>query len=292
MIEKFLNYLKYECNRSKHTVEAYGNDLRAFEAYFKGLENQLSWESIDSDIVRDWMESMMDKGNTATSVSRRLSSVRSLYRFALSRKLIDRDPSHAVKAPKKQKPLPHYLSETEMDRLLDDEEWGGGFEASRARTITNMFYATGIRLSELTGLDDESVDFGNRLIKVNGKRNKQRLVPFGDELSEDLRQYIEQRDREVVRQEKAFFVTKKGARMTPVQVRREVQRQLTKVTSMKKRSPHVLRHTFATALLNNDAGIESVKNLLGHESISTTEIYTHTTFEQLKKAYAVAHPRG
>lgn len=291
MIEKFLNYLQYERNRSGHTVESYGRDLRAFEAYFKNLEAQLSWESIDPDVIRNWMESMMDKGNTATSVNRRLSSVRSLYRFALSRKLVEGDPSHGITGPKRKKLLPQYLRESEMNQLLDDVLQEDTFGVTRARTIINIFYTTGIRLSELTGLDDASVDFAGRQIKVHGKRNKERIVPFGDELCADLQNYVARRDREVARQDGAFLVTDKGVRMTPQQVRNEVRRQLTKVTSLKKRSPHVLRHTFATAMLNHSAGIENVKKLLGHESISTTEIYTHTTFEQLKNAYAKAHPR-
>ena len=291
MTEKFLNYLKYERNRSAHTVEGYSRDLRAFEAYFKHLDSQLSWESIDSDVIRDWMESMMDKGNTATSVNRRLSSVRSLYRFALSRKLVETDPSHGIAGPKRKKLLPQYLRESEVDRLLDDVLQEESFEVARARTIINIFYTTGIRLSELTGLDDASVDFANRQIKVHGKRNKERIVPFGSELCAELQNYVELRDQEVAREDNAFLVTNKGIRMTPQQVRNEVRRQLTKVTSLKKRSPHVLRHTFATAMLNHSAGIENVKKLLGHESIATTEIYTHTTFEQLKNAYAKAHPR-
>lgn len=291
MIEKFLNYLKYERNRSAHTVEGYSRDLRTFEAYFKHLDSQLSWESIDSDVIRDWMESMMDKGNTATSVNRRLSSVRSLYRFALSRSLVEKDPSHNITGPKRQKLLPQYLRESEMDALLDEVLTDDSFDITRARTIIYLFYATGIRLSELTGLDDRSVDFSNRQIKVLGKRNKERIVPFGEELNLVLQHYVEQRDREVAREDFAFFVTDKGVRMTPQQVRNEVRRQLTKVTSLKKRSPHVLRHTFATTMLNHSAGIENVKKLLGHESISTTEIYTHTSFEQLKSVYAQAHPR-
>lgn len=291
MIEKFLNYLKYECNRSKHTVEAYGNDLRAFEAYFKGLENQLSWESIDSDIVRDWMESMMDKGNTATSVNRRLSAVRSLYRFALSRGYVSRDPAHAVSGPKCQKVLPQYLREKEMNTLLDEQMWEDRYIDVRARTIILLFYSTGIRLSELIGLDDADVDFAEQQLKVTGKGDKQRILPFGTELSEALRVYMARRDAEVERKDSAVFLTAKGVRMNSQQVRDEVRHHLSRVSTLKKRTPHVLRHTFATAMLNHEAGIESVKKLLGHSKLSTTEIYTHTTFEQLRQAYAKAHPR-
>ena len=292
MIEEFLNYMRYELNRSAQTIQSYGGDLRAFEAYFKNLDDHdVSWESVDSDIIRDWMESMMDKGNTATSINRRLSALRSLYRFALSRRLVERDPAHGITGPKKQKPLPQYVREAEMDELLDHTEWGEDYNNVRVRTIILMFYQTGMRVSELIGLNDADVDFTSHQLKVTGKRDKQRIIPFGDELEQGLKDYMKLRDELPQRQEDALFVDQKGARMKYEQVRREVRSSLSQVCSLKKRSPHVLRHTFATAMLNNQAGLESVKKLLGHESLSTTEIYTHTTFEQLKRAYDHAHPR-
>ena len=290
-IDQFLSYLQYERNRSERTVKAYGDDLRSFEAFFKNLDDQLSWESVDSDVIRSWMESMMDKGNTATSINRRLSAVRSLYRFALSRGIVERDPAHGLKGPKGKKLLPQYLRESEMDRLLADDMWTDEMGDLRARTIILMFYSTGIRLSELTGLDNASVDFAAQQLKVRGKGNKERLIPFGSELQKALRLYAERRDAETPSDNQAFFVGDDGQRMTSQQVRQIVQHHLSRVTTMKKRSPHVLRHTFATAMLNNEAGIESVKKLLGHSKLSTTEIYTHTTFEQLRRAYAKAHPR-
>ena len=290
-IDQFLSYLQYERNRSERTVKAYGDDLRSFEAFFKNLDDQLSWESVDSDVIRSWMESMMDKGNTATSINRRLSAVRSLYRFALSRGIVERDPAHGLKGPKGKKLLPQYLRESEMDRLLADDMWTDEMGDLRARTIILMFYSTGIRLSELTGLDDASVDLTAQQLKVRGKGNKERLIPFGSELQKALRLYTERRDAETPSDSQAFFVGDDGLRMTSQQVRLIVQHHLSRVTTMKKRSPHVLRHTFATAMLNNEAGIESVKKLLGHSKLSTTEIYTHTTFEQLRRAYAKAHPR-
>lgn len=291
MIDQFLSYLQYERNRSERTVKAYGDDLRSFEAFFKNLDDQLSWESVDSDVIRSWMESMMDKGNTATSINRRLSAVRSLCRFALSRGIVERDPAHGLKGPKGKKLLPQYLRESEMDRLLADDMWTDEMGDLRARTIILMFYSTGIRLSELTGLDNASVDFAAQQLKVRGKGNKERLIPFGSELQKALRLYAERRDAENPSDGQAFFVGDDGQRMTSQQVRQIVQHHLSRVTTMKKRSPHVLRHTFATAMLNNEAGIESVKKLLGHSKLSTTEIYTHTTFEQLRRAYAKAHPR-
>ena len=292
MINEFLNYLKFERNRSDLTIKNYGEDLRSFEEFYGNLDSRLSWESVDSDIIRDWMESMMDKGNNATSINRRLSALRSFYRFALTRKLVDKDPVHGVTGPKKGRPLPQFLKENEMDRLLDAESWTEGFEDVRDRTVIMTFYETGIRLSELIGLDDSMVDFSNRQLKVTGKRNKQRVIPFGEELLVTFRDYMKCRDKEVNRQSEALFVLAKGQRMTSSQVREAVRKNLSKVCTLKKRTPHVLRHTFATAMLNNKAGIESVKKLLGHESLSTTEIYTHTTFEQLKREYYSAHPRA
>ena len=292
MINEFLNYLKFERNRSDLTIKNYGEDLRAFKEFYRNLDSRLSWKSVDSDIIRDWMESMMDKGNNATSINRRLSALRSFYRFALARKLVDKDPVHGVTGPKKGRPLPQFLKENEMDRLLDAGSWTEGFEDVRDRTIIMTFYETGIRLSELIGLNDSMVDFSNRQLKVTGKRNKQRVIPFGEELLATLCDYMKCRDKEADRQSEALFVTAKGQRMTSSQVREGVKRNLSKVCTLKKRTPHVLRHTFATAMLNNKAGIESVKKLLGHESLSTTEIYTHTTFEQLKREYYSAHPRA
>lgn len=292
MIGEFLDYLRFEKNRSELTVSSYAEDLKAFEAYFKNLDMLLSWETVDADVIRGWMESMMDKGNRATSVNRRLSALRSFYRYALARQKVARDPSRMIRGPKKAKPLPQFLKEEEMNRLLDVVEWGDDFESVRARTMLMTFYETGIRLSELTGLDDTAIDWANHAVKVLGKRNKQRIIPLGEELEHTLLIYIRVRDEQVKVGNGALFVTRKGERMSGDQVRNEVKRCLSLVSTLSKRSPHVLRHTFATAMLNHEAGLESVKKLLGHESLSTTEIYTHTTFEQLKRVYQEAHPRA
>lgn len=293
MVEKFLDYMRYERNRSPLTVQNYEEDLRMFEAFFKNKDNQVSWESVDSDLIRDWMEDMMDSGHAATSVNRRLSALRSFFRFALSRHLVERDPAHAIVGPKKNKPLPAFVKEKEMNRLLDGEEmWGDSFEDLRARTIIILLYHTGIRVSELTGMDISSVDMTDRYIKVRGKGNKDRVVPFGDELKRDLQKYLEARESVTGMSGGPLLTDDKCRRMTTAKVRVIVEDCLAKVTTQKKRSPHVLRHSFATAMLNNGAGIESVKKLLGHAKVSTTEIYTHTTFEQLKRIYKQAHPRA
>ena len=293
MIEDFLDYLRYERNRSDLTVRNYEESLRGLESYFKNRENHLSWESVDSDLIRDWMESMMDKGDMASTVNNRLSAVRSFFRFALSRGLVANDPAHHVKGPKKKKPLPQFVREGDMDRLMDvPEMWNNNYKDMRARTIILLFYTTGVRLAELIGLDDQDVDFVNHQLKVTGKRNKQRIVPFGEELEHALKEYVAQRDGQPLKRESALFLNDKGCRMKRCQVEQIVKDGLSRVTTMKKRSPHVLRHTFATAMLNNGAGLESVRKLLGHASVATTEIYTHTTFEQLKRVYKDAHPRA
>ena len=292
MINQFLNYLRYERNASPQTVQTYEESLREFESYLSLRDNGLFIETADADLIRDWMESLMDKGNTASTINKKLSALRSFYRFSLKRGLVEKDPAHIVTGPKKSKPLPQFLREGEMDKLLDQLEWGNNYKDVRARTILILLYETGLRRSELTGLNDGDVDFNERQMKVTGKRNKQRIIPFGEELAETLSQYMVMRNGQFENPDGAMFLDDKGRRMTGGQVYNIVRKYLSLVTSLKKRSPHVLRHSFATAMLNNGAGLESIKNLLGHESVSTTEIYTHTTFEQLKRVYKEAHPRA
>jgi integrase/recombinase XerC len=292
-IQDFLNYLRFERNRSELTVRKYEQSLRDFESFFKHRDSHLSWESVDSDIIRDWMESMMDKGDMASTVNNSLSAVRSFFRYALSRGGVERDPAYSVKGPKKQKPLPQFVREEEMNRLIDQPGmWSDTYDDIRARTIIILFYETGMRLAELVGLDDADVDMINHQLKVTGKRNKQRIIPFGRELQQVIDDYRRLRDEQPLHLDGALILNDKGRRITRSQVERIVHHHLSRVTTMKKRSPHVLRHSFATAMLNNGAGLESVRKLLGHESVATTEIYTHTTFEQLKKVYENAHPRA
>ena len=291
-IDSFLEYLRLERNYSEKTVVSYGIDLREFEGYFKKADAEIDFTTVDADVVRNWVMHLMDEGRAATSVNRKLSTLRSFYRFLLKKKVMAVNPMTKVVGPKKKKPLPSFVREKDMDRLLDDLTFGEGYEGCRDRMILEMFYATGMRLSELIGLDDVDVDFSAKLIKVTGKRNKQRLIPFANELEHDLRVYIKVRDEALPNGSDAFFVRKDGKRMYPMQVYRLVKRNLSKVVTLKKRSPHVLRHTFATAMLNDCAELRAVKELLGHESLTTTEVYTHTTFEELKKVYELAHPRA
>jgi len=291
MIDRFLDYLRYERNRSELTVKRYEDSLTDFQKYFEEQEEGLSWTSVDADVIRGWMESLMERGNTASTVNTGLSALRSFFRFALARNLVNRDPAHMITGPKKRKPLPQFVKEEEINRLLDKTEWSDEYKDVRARTIIITLYEAGLRRSELIGLNDSDVDFEAMQLKVTGKRNKQRIIPFGKELAEQLRQYIDCRDKEIEKRSEALFLNKKGERISESEVYHTVKENLSKVTTLKKRSPHVLRHSFATAMLNHEAGLESVKKLLGHESLETTQIYTHTTFEQLKRVYKETHPR-
>jgi len=294
MLDTFIDYLRYERGASERTVGEYENDLKAFESFFKSRDSELSWSTVDTDVVREWMVAMMDKGNKPSSVQRRLAALRSCYKFLLRRGYVQRDPAHNVTAPKRERVLPAFVRDDEMNRLLDSPEmWEDSFEGRRDRLIVMMFYNTGFRLSELLGLNDTDVNLSAQVIKVTGKGNKQRMVPFGGELLHLINIYRDERSSLTGSEwDGAFFVSAKGQRLKNFQVRGMVKRQLALVTAQRKRSPHVLRHTFATTMLNHRADLESVKELLGHERLSTTEIYTHTTFEELKKAYSQAHPRA
>lgn len=291
-IDQFCDYLKLERNYSDRTIVNYRMDLEQFRSFMSGLDSQLDFLTADKDVVRQWVVGMMENGCKPSTVNRRLSSLRSFYRFLRIRGITSESPASKVQGPKGDKPLPSFVREADMDRLLDDTSLGDGFIGIRNRAVIATLYETGMRLAELVGLNDADVDFSSHLIKITGKRNKQRLVPFGQDLLAILEEYLDARQREFGVRHDAFFLSPKGERIPRHQVYHLVKDSLTMVSSVQKKSPHVLRHSFATAMLNHDAELEAVRELLGHDSISTTEIYTHTTFEELKKVYEKAHPRS
>ena len=293
MLKKsFLEYLRYERNYSEHTVEAYSIDINEFESWFKSLDEKLTFETVDADIVRGWVMQLMDTEYEATSVNRKLSSLRTFYRYLLKEGRIETNPMLKVKGPKKKKTLPVFVKEADMDRLLDETDFGQGFDGQRDRMVLETLYSTGVRVAELLGMKVKDVDFLADQVKVTGKRNKQRIIPFGDELKRDLEAYLEARSRICAETEEVLFVNSKGKPLNASAVSNIVKNNLSKVVTLKKKSPHVLRHSFATSMLNNGAELQAVKELLGHESLSTTQVYTHTTFEELKKIYEQAHPRA
>ena len=292
LTDSFLDYLQYERNYSEETIKSYREDLRQFEEFAREEIGDSAPSEVKAELVREWIVSLMDRGYTSTSINRKLSSLRSFYKFLLRKGEVAVNPLQKITGPKNKKPLPAFLRESAMDRLLDEVDFGEGFKGCRDHMIIEMFYATGVRLSELIGLDNKDVDFSSSLIKVTGKRNKQRLIPFGEELKIAMTEYVDVRNEAVPVRTDAFFVRENGERLSRSIVENLVKRNLSKVVTLKKRSPHVLRHTFATTMLNHDAELGAIKELLGHESLATTEVYTHTTFEELKKVYNLAHPRA
>lgn len=292
--DDFLRYLEAEKDASPLTVRTYGEAINDYLGYLGRLEGNISPEDADGDIVRGWVESMVERGYKATNTCKKLSAVKSLYRYALRKGIIECDHAHNVPGPKKQKTLPVFLRETEAEELFDGLQWDmSNIKDVRARTLLLMLYSTGMRRAEIISLRDKDVSLARREVKVTGKRRKQRIIPLGQEMIDALTLYQQMRDEEipVADDTEALFRNDKGKQMTDAQVYGMVKKYLSLVTTQKKRSPHVMRHSFATAMLNHDAKLGSVQKLLGHESLNTTQIYTHVTFEELKRTYSKAHPR-
>ena len=291
--DSFLKYLAAERNYSSATIRSYAKDLSMFQEFLEEQNPNASWTAVEAEDVREWVIYLMDDQKmAATSVNRRLSAMRSFYKYLRRVGRVSINPMEKVVAPKKKRPLPYYVRESEMDRLLELTAEDRSFKGIRDRLVLMMFYETGIRRAELLGMTDASVDLVTKQIKVTGKRNKQRIIPFGEELENEIKAYQMAREETLgQRTFPALFVTEKGTAMNEKQVSKIVKENLSKVTTIKKRSPHVLRHSFATAMLNNKADLTSIQKLLGHESVSTTEIYTHVSFEELKSEYKNAHPR-
>lgn len=291
-IDQFADYLRLERNYSPKTVASYRRDLILFRQFLTDTDAGLDLLTADMDTVRLWVVDMMDKGEKSTTVNRKLSTLRSFYKFLRMKGITSHSPVQGIKGPKNKKPLPQFVKESDMDRLLDEIDLGEGFMGVRNKTVIAVLYETGMRMAELIGLDDRDIDFGTRTIKVTGKRDKQRFIPFGKELDEQLHRYLDARAEAFGQMEGAFFLSQKGERIPRHQVYLLVKDALSRVSDVSKKSPHVLRHTFATSMLNHDAELGAVKELLGHNSLQTTEIYVHTTFQELKEIYKQAHPRA
>lgn len=292
LIDSFLDYLRYERNYSNYTIEAYSKDLRQFEEYVKlNKESVFVPGDVDADLVRSWIVSLMDEKISPVSVNRKLSSLKSFFKFLMKQGSISVNPLRLITGPKTKKPLPYFVRDKEMELLLDGDGFDEDFEGVRDRLILEMLYDTGIRRSELIGIQDSDVDFGAMQIRVTGKRNKQRLIPFAEGLKNLIQAYTEVRNREVGSESRWFFVRKNGEQLSAGIIYTIVKKKLSEIPTLAKRSPHVLRHSFATSMLNNGAELNAVKELLGHSSLASTSVYTHTTFEELKKVYH-AHPRA
>ena len=294
LVDDFLDYLRYERNYSDYTVESYKKDISQFMAFVSEQSVCLNFPvDVDADLVRNWVVQLMDNGYSPVSVNRKLSSLKSFFKYLMKQKVISVNPMRLVVGPKTKKPLPYFVKDRDMELLLKEDPAVSDedFESVRNQLIVEMLYDTGMRRSELVGLQDADIDYELMQIKVTGKRNKQRLIPFAEGLKNLMLAYTEVRDREVEAAGEWFFVRKNGNQLSTGIVYNIVKKQLSEIPMLAKRSPHVLRHSFATSMLNNGAELNAVKDLLGHSSLASTSVYTHTTFEELKKVYH-AHPRA
>lgn len=292
LIDKYLKYLRYERNYSSHTEISYSTDLHQFADFLAIAYPELDIVDVDGDIVRTWIVSLMDTKVSARSVNRKLSALKSFYHYLLRTSVVKVNPLRRIVGPKMKKPIPSFVNYADMAKVLDKENFDDTFVSLRNRVILEMFYVTGIRRAELIMLQDADVDLLSEVIRVTGKRNKQRLIPISDKMKLLLLEYLDLRDAEIENQSGYFFVKNDGGRLYPVLVHRIVSENLKWIPTLSKVSPHVLRHSFATGMLNNGADINAVKDLLGHSSLASTEVYTHTSFEELKKVYNKAHPRA
>jgi len=291
-IAQFIQYLQFEKRFSQLTVTAYQNDLLQFLNFLALPESEFL--TVTHLQVRKWMLTLMDEGNEAKTVNRKISSLRSFYRFLQRNELIKSSPMNQIKAPKIPKRLPVVITEQKMDTLLDGEfEFGEGFPGLRDRLIIELLYGTGIRLSELVGLKDEDVDSYGQQIKVLGKRNKQRIIPVHSSLAKLITEYkIQKINQNFDNKGNTLIVTDTGREIYPKFVYRTVRAVLSAVSTHDKRSPHILRHSFATSLLNRGADLNAIKELLGHSSLAATQVYTHNSVEKLKSIYKQAHPKA
>jgi integrase/recombinase XerC len=293
MIESFLKYLQYEKRVSKHTLTAYSNDLEQFASFVTGVFPDQTPDSADYGIIRSWIIQLVDSGIKPSSVNRKIASLKTFYKFLMRQEVIARNPMTRIRVLKTQKRLPSFVKESDMVNLLDNVEFESSFEGWRNRLILEFFYATGMRLSELVTLKESQIDVHSHTIKVLGKRNKERVIPFPKSLVPILKEYLGYRNKDVqMKKHGLVFVTDKGDPCYPMMVYRIVRRYLNENTTTDKRSPHVLRHTYATHLLNKGAEINAVKDLLGHSSLAATQVYTHNSIDKIKKAYDQAHPKA
>lgn len=291
--ESFLQYLQIEKRYSQHTVRSYLNDLDQFMLYLSLLGLPDDPVSVTSGDIRSWIVSMLENNYSTVSVHRKISCLRVFFRYLRKEGKMKNDPLEKVVLPKRKKTLPVFVEEESLSNLLDNESFEDSFSGVRNRTIIEMLYITGMRRSELIGLKDPDVDLAECSVKVTGKRNKQRIIPLLRPFVKRLEEYIDTRNKNVlINQDGWFFVTDKGNKLYDKYVYNTVTSYLSMVTTIEKKSPHILRHTFATHMLNHGADLNSIKELLGHANLSATQIYTHNTFEKLKKVYKQAHPRA
>ncbi|HET8861081.1 tyrosine-type recombinase/integrase [Marivirga sp.] len=293
MLNTFLKYLEFEKRYSKHTLISYQNDLNQFILF---LENQYQLQDLlkaEHRHIRAWIVALMQEKIKPKSINRKIISLRAFYKFAISREAVNQNPTQKIKALKTSKDLPQFVQEKEMDTLLSLIEFPDDFEGSRDSLIMELLYGTGIRLSELIGLKYSDFNFQSKTIRVLGKGNKERIIPFHNQILSRLNTYISHKNKVFSSNENtALIVSNSGNEAYPMMINRITKKYLNQVTTISKTSPHVLRHTFATHLLNKGADLNAVKDLLGHSSLAATQVYTHNSLDKLKKVFDQAHPKA
>jgi integrase/recombinase XerC len=294
MVESFLKYIRFEKRFSPHTVLSYQTDLQQFGTFLKETYSEKKPELANHAMVRSWIVQLVESERNASSVNRKIACLRSFYKFLLKREVIGSDPMVKIRILKTKKKLPHFVNEKDMVAMLDHQpDFTDDHSGLRDRLILEMFYGTGIRLSELINLKESQIDLPGRTVKVLGKRNKERVVPFLPGLVLIIEAYRKAKKKEVGEAGLDYLlVTDEGRQLYPMMVYRTVKKYLNKYTSVDKRSPHVLRHTYATHLMNKGAEINAVKDLLGHSSLAATQVYTHNSMDKLKKTFDQAHPKA
>ena len=287
----FFDYLTYEKKYSIHTITSYKNDIAQFISFINPQNEDISPEEINYQQIRTWVSELIKNKIAARSINRKLSALKSFFKFLQRQQIIEVNPMSKISGPKTPKRLPSFVDEHQMEDLFTEVNFDEGFTGQRDKLILDILYQTGIRRSELTHLKESDVDLFNSTIKVLGKRNKERVIPISLALKRNLETYLQVKE-ELNLSNPMLLVSEKGHTLSEQVVYKSVKKYLSQITTIQKKSPHVLRHTFATHLLNNGADINAVKDLLGHANLSATQIYTHNTIDKLKKSYKQAHPRG
>jgi integrase/recombinase XerC len=292
MVDSFLKYLQFEKRYSLKTVSSYQTDLSQFCDFFQKEFEISSSQEANHGAIRSWIVSLVESGLDAVSVNRKIACLRSYFKFLINQEIIGKDPMEKIKILKTKKKLPHFVQENDMIKLLDHFEFGKDYEGIRDRLILELFYGTGMRLSELINLQDNQINLREQTMKVLGKRNKERVIPFNKNLASLLEDFRKIRNKEVEKKSDRLIVTTTGNPLYPMMVNRIVKKYLKIFSGVEKKSPHVLRHSYATHLLNKGAEINAVKDLLGHSSLAATQVYTHNSIEKLKRVFDQAHPKA
>lgn len=292
MYDKFYKYLQFEKRYSEHTLKSYKTDLNQLSSFLETSYQITSPEKVTHQILRSWLIELVQNGISPKSVNRKLASIKSFYKFLKREKIIDTLPTTKLIAPKVNKKLPDFIPENQIQQLLNSFKFEDDIEGIQEKLIIELLYGTGIRLSELINLRKNNIDTTKNLVKVLGKGNKERLIPLNNELVNLIQNFIAKKEGHVHNKSAFLIVTNAGNKVYPMFVYRVVRKYLDQATTIDKRSPHVLRHTFATHLLNKGADLNAIKELLGHSSLAATQVYTHNSLEKIKGIYKQAHPKA